>query len=126
MIHVDDQLLVSSETVAERDRTVQLGAGRDISLNIDKNLIVFNENNYKQGQILDVDNRSGLDQVLGVEPPKKGLLYCQVVRKPEQTKIPRENWDKFTVPADSGIAIVLIPEREPKQYPPARRKRNHH
>lgn len=116
MIHVDDQLLVSSETVAERDRTVQLGAGRDISLNIDKNLIVFNENNYKQGQILDVDNRSGLDQVLGVEPPEKGLLYCQVVRKPEQNKIPRENWEKFTVPADSGIAIVLIPERDPKQY----------
>lgn len=116
MIHVDDQLLVSSETVAERDRTVQLGAGRDISLSIDKNVIVFNENNYKQGQILDVDNRSGLDQVLGVEPPEKGLLYCQVVRKPEQTKIPRESWDKFTVPADSGIAIVLIPEREPNQY----------
>jgi hypothetical protein len=116
MIHVDDQLLVSSEAAAERDRTVQLGAGRDVSLNIDKNAIVFNENNFKKGEILNVDNRSGLDQVLGVELPEKGLLYYQVIRKPEQNKIPRENWDRFTVAADSGIFIVLIPEPDPNQY----------
>ena len=112
-IHVDDQLLVTSESVAEKDRTVQLGAGRDISLNIDKNLIVFNENNLKKGEILNVDNRTGLDQILGVELPEKGLVYYQVIRKPEQVKIPRENWEKFTVAADSGIFIVLIPEPDP-------------
>ena len=115
-IHVDDQLLVTSESVAEKDRTVQLGAGRDVSLNIDKNLIVFNENNLKKGEILNVDNRTGLDQILGVELPEKGLVYYQVIRKPEQIKIPRENWEKFTVAADSGIFIVLIPEPDPSQY----------
>ncbi|MBI5248394.1 MAG: hypothetical protein HY912_02770 [Desulfomonile tiedjei] len=115
-IHVDDQILVSSEVAAEKDRTVQLGTGRDVSLNIDKNSIVFNENNFKKGDILNVDNRSGLDQILGVELPDKGLLYYQVIRKPEQTKIPRENWERFTVAADSGIFIVLIPEPDPNQY----------
>lgn len=115
-IHIDDQLLVSSETAAEKDRTVQLGAGRDVSLNFDRNSIVFNESNFKQGEMLNVDNRTGLDQILGVELPEKGLLYFQIIRKPEQKKIPRENWDRFTVAADSGIFIVLIPEPDPNQY----------
>ncbi len=113
---LDDQPLVSSESVAEKSRTVNMGTGRDVSLNIDKSVIVFNENNFKKGEILNVDNRSGLDQVLGVELPEKGLLYFQIIRKPEQTKIPRENWDKFNVSADSGIFIVLIPEPTANEY----------
>jgi hypothetical protein len=114
-IEIDDQVLLSSETVMEKDRTVQLGSGRDVSLNVDKTSIVFNESNFKKGEILNVDNRSGLDQVLGVELPEKGLLYFQIIRKPEQTKINRENWDRFTLAADSGIFIVLIPEADPAQ-----------
>jgi hypothetical protein len=114
-IHVDDQVLLSSEAATEQDRTVQLGKGRDVSLNVDKTSIVFNESNFKKGEILNVDNRSGLDQVLGVELPEKGLLYFQIIRKPEQTKINRENWDRFTLASDSGIFIVLIPEADPSQ-----------
>ncbi len=86
-----------------------------MSINVDKTVIAFNENNFKKGEILNVDNRSGSDQVIGVELPEKGLLYDQVIRKPEQTKIPRENWDKFTLASDSGIFIVLIPEDDPAQ-----------
>lgn len=115
-LSIDDQPLVSSESVAEKSKTVNMGTGRDVSLNIDKSVIVFNENNFKKGEILNVDNRSGLDQVLGVELPEKGLLYFQIIRKPEQTKIPRENWDKFNVAADSGIFIVLIPEPTANEY----------
>jgi hypothetical protein len=114
-ISIGDQPLISSESVPEKERTVQLGTGSDISINVDKASIVFNENNFKKGEILNVDNRSGSDQVLGVELPEKGLLYYQVIRKPEQTKIPRENWDRFTVASDSGIFIVLIPEADPVQ-----------
>jgi len=114
-IQIDGNPLVSADTAEERDRTVQLGTGRDVSINLDRTSILFNENNFKKGEILNVDNRSGLDQVLGVELPEKGLLYYQIIRKPEQTKIPRENWKSFTVPADSGIFVVLIPEPEPAQ-----------
>jgi hypothetical protein len=37
------------------------------------------------------------------------------VTKPEQKKIPKENWNRFTVPADTGIFVVLIPDPDPAQ-----------
>jgi hypothetical protein len=114
-IHVDDMPLVSSQSVTEKDRTVQMGHGRDVSLNIDKQYIVFNENNFKKGEILNIDNRSGANQVVGIELPEKGLLYYQIIKKPEQTKIPREAWKRFTIPPDSGVFVVLIPEPDPIQ-----------
>lgn len=112
-IQIDDQPIVSSESVVEGERTVQLGAGRDVSVNVGKSVIVFNESNFKKGEILNVDNRSGMDQSLGIELPEKGLLFYQVRRNPEQTKIPKDNWDRFTVAPDSGIFIALIPDRDP-------------
>ena len=114
-IRIDDQPVLSSESVLDRDRTVQMGTGRDVSINVDKTSVVFNENNLKKGEILNVDNRSGLNQVLGIEFPERGLLYHQIIRKPEQTKIPRDSWKRFTVGADSGIFIVMIPEPDQAQ-----------
>jgi len=113
-VQIDDQALVSSESAIEKDRTVQLGTGRDVSINVDKNSILFDESNLKKGEMLNVDNRSGFDQILGVELPKKGFLVSQIRRRLEQTKIPPENWERFTMPADSGIFIVLIPEADPE------------
>jgi hypothetical protein len=113
-IQIDDEPLAASETVSEKERTVQMGTGRDVSIAVNKSVVEFNESNLKKGEILDVDNRSGLDQVIGVDLPDKSLLYFQRIgRKLEQGKIPRENWDRFTIPADSGIFIVLIPESDP-------------
>ncbi len=113
-IQIDDQTLVSSESAIEKDRTVQLGTGRDISINVDKSSILFDESNLRKGEMLNVDNRSGFDQILGVELPDKGLLVRQIRKRMEQTKIPPENWERFTMPADSGIFIVLIPEPDPQ------------
>jgi hypothetical protein len=112
-ISIGGQQLISADEVGEKERTVQLGTGRDVSINVDKTTIVFDQTNLKMGEWLSVDNRSGNDQILGVEVPEKGLLFDQIVRKPEQTKVPRENWDRFTVASDSGIQILLIPEPEP-------------
>ncbi|MGA8831376.1 MAG: hypothetical protein WB554_07210 [Desulfomonilaceae bacterium] len=112
-MYLDQQPLVPKEGATESEGAVKLGAGRDISINVDKTSITFNENNIKKGEIINVDNRSGLDQTLGVEIPEKDLLYTQIVRKPEQTKVPREIWGKFKVTADSGIFIVLIPDPDP-------------
>jgi len=112
-MYVDQQPLVPQEGAADSDSAIKLGAGRDISINVDKTSITFNENNIKKGEIINVDNRSGLDQTLGVEIPEKDLLYTQIVRKPEQTKVPREIWDKFKVTADSGFFVVLIPDPDP-------------
>ena len=109
-ISVDDQPLISSEAIPEKERTVQLGTGRDISINVDKTSITFDENNLMKGEWLNVDNRSGSDQVLGVELPEKELVYSQIVRKPEQKPIPREDWNRFTLASDSGIGILLFPD----------------
>jgi hypothetical protein len=67
------------------------------------------------GEMINVDNRSGYNQTLGVSIPVKGLLFFQIVRKPEQSKVPKESWERFTVDADSGVFIVLIPEPDPAQ-----------
>ncbi|MDQ7782596.1 MAG: hypothetical protein RDU20_06945 [Desulfomonilaceae bacterium] len=115
IVKINNEPLVSAESIREQPKTVRFGTGEDISIKIDRNTVVFNEDNYKKGEILNVDNRSGLDQVLGVELPTTGLLYYQVIRKPEQSKIPKENWNRFTVSPDSGIFIVVIPERDPAQ-----------
>ncbi len=112
IIKINREPLVSSESIHEKPRTVRFGTGQDISIKTDRNSVVFNENNYKTGEILNVDNDSGLDQVLGVVLPNTGLVYSGVIRKPEQSKIPEDNWERFTVAPDSGIFIVLIPEHD--------------
>jgi hypothetical protein len=115
-LRVDGMLCKSSDAVQDQDRTVRMGAGRDISLNVDKSAISYDQSNIKKGEILNVDNRSGFNQTVGVDLPQEGLfLYQKIIRKPEQTKVPRENWDRFTVEADSGIFIVLIPDPDPLQ-----------
>lgn len=114
-LHVDEQLCLSSEAFHEKEGTVKLGTGSDLSLDVDKNKVAFNESNIRKGEIINVDNRSGYNQTVGVTFPSKGLLYHQIIRKPEQTKVPRESWDRFTVEGDSGFFIVLIPESDPAQ-----------
>ncbi len=114
-VGIDDQTLLSSEAVTEQDRTVKLGAGRDVSINVDKKSVVLNESNIKSGELITVENKSGLDQIFGVDPVEKGILYFQVVRIPEQNRVPKESWDRFSVAADSGFFIVVIPEPDPAQ-----------
>lgn len=113
-ISVDDEPLITAESASEKDRTVQLGTGKDVSINVDKKSIEFNESNLKKSEMLDVDNRSGVEQVLGVELPDKDLLFFQkIVRKPEQRQVPEAEWDRFTLAPGAGISIVLIPEPDP-------------
>jgi hypothetical protein len=112
-IRIDNQPIITAESVSEKERTVHLGGGRDVSINVDKNAVVFSESNLKRGEIINVDNRTGREQVLGVDIPSKGFVLGQIRRKLEQAKIPKEEWNRFTVPADQGIFIVLIPEPEP-------------
>lgn len=114
-ISIDEQPLVSSELASEKERTVQLGAGRDVSLKVNKTVIEFNENNLRAGETLEIDNGSGMDQTIGVELPGKNLLYFQrIMKKNDQGKgrIPEENWGRFTLGADSGISMFVIPEHD--------------
>lgn len=108
-LRVDDVPLVSAESAGEKERTIQMGAGRDVSLDVDKTRVVFNEGNLKSGEMINVVNRSGLDQIIGVDLPEKGFVLRQIRRKLEQTQIPKEDWDRFTLPADQGIFLALIP-----------------
>jgi hypothetical protein len=114
-LSIDDQNLVFAETATEQDKTVRMGSGKDVSINVDKSVINFGENNIKTGELINVENRSGLDQVFGVDPIDKGVLYFQIVRTPEQTRIPKESWERFSVVADSGFFIVIIPEPDANQ-----------
>lgn len=111
-IRVDHQPVVSSESAQEKQSTIRLD-GRDVTINVSKSSVVFNENNLKRGEIIDVDNRAGRDQTLGVEIPHTGFTLSQILRKIEQKKIPAEEWNHFTLPAEQGIFIVLIPEPDP-------------
>ncbi len=84
-----------------------------MSINVDKTAVVFNEGNLKRGEIINVDNRTGREQTLGVDIPEKGFVLGQIRRKLEQSKIPKEEWNRFALPAGQGIFIVLIPEPDP-------------
>ena len=112
-IKIDDKPVISAESHEEQYRTVRMDRGRDVSIKVDKTQIIFNEENHKHGEILNVDNRSGYDQVIGVTLPEEGLLYSNIIRKPEQSKIEKDKWSRFTLTKDSGIFIVLIPETDP-------------
>jgi len=113
-ISINEQPLVSSELASEKDHTVKLGEGKDVSLRANKSVIEFNESNLKKGETIEVDNRSGMDQTVGVELPGTDLLYFQRIgRKNETAKIPEERWNRFTLAADSGISMFLIPESDP-------------
>jgi hypothetical protein len=112
-IRIDGEPIIPADSFEERDRTVQLGSGRDVSLEIDRTSILFDENNYRKGEIVDVDNRSGAEQVLAVEVPESGLIFFQIRRKQDQSKVPKEEWNRFSIPTDSGVFIVLIPDPDP-------------
>jgi ankyrin repeat protein len=83
------------------------------SLKIDKTSVLFHVDNIRRGEIVVIRNTSGLDRTLSLELPRVGLIYDQVSRMPEQTRIPRDKREQFVVPPDSGIFIVLIPETDP-------------
>jgi hypothetical protein len=114
IVKINDEPVITHDEFLSTREPVGVPTGSD-GIKIGRTSVTFDKKNYKKGEILDVDNRSGKDQVLGIELPSTGLLYYQVIRKPEQTKIPKENWDRFTVAPDYGIFIVLIPEPDPEQ-----------
>lgn len=114
VIKISGSPIVSEESAMEQTQTVQMGKGKDVSITVDKDAVVFTENNVKVGEILNVDNRSGKEQVLGVELPKQGWLYDKIRRR-DQTDVPTDDWDRFPVPAGSGLFIVLIPDPDPAQ-----------
>lgn len=117
-IHIEGKLCVRAESFVKRGRDDRKPNGIELSVQVDKTAIEFNQGNVNKGEWLDVYNRSGYPLTLGVDLPEKGLLYHQIIRKPEQTKVPRENWQRFTAEADSGISIVLIPATKPVELAP--------
>jgi hypothetical protein len=114
-IAIDEQPLLTSEAVTEQDRTVRLGAGRDVSINIDTTSVVFDESNVKRGQIINVDNKSGSDLFFGVEPIERGVNYFGIVRIPGPEKVPPESWARFNVAADAGFMVLVIPDAKPEE-----------
>jgi len=112
-VHIDDQPLLSSESYQERDRTVRLGTGRDLSLEVSKTAVDFTTDNLKTGEIVDVYNRSGHNQTVGVTFPKEGWTLFQIVRKIEQQRVPKESWGRFSLEADAGFSLFLIADPDP-------------
>jgi len=112
-IQIDNQVLVSSESVTEGEQTYQLGTGRDVSINVNRSAVTFAESNLRAGETIEVENRSGTDQEIGVELPERGVLFSTIRRIPGDEKIPKEKWERFPIAADSKIQVFLIPERDP-------------
>jgi hypothetical protein len=84
-------------------------------VSVSKTLIVFNEENNKKGEWIQIQNRSSSEQIWGIELPEQGLIFSRMIRIPEQVMVPREHWERFTVPKNTGISIVLVPEGDPVQ-----------
>ena len=114
-IHIEGKPCVLHDSYFDRQPTDKQSTKADLSINVDKSSIEFDQSNVKQGEILNVDNRSGYPLIVGIELPEKGLLYRQIIRKPDQIKVPRESWQRFTIDSDSGVFVVLIPESDPAE-----------
>lgn len=84
-------------------------------IHVDKSSVLINEESLIKGAIINVDNRSGFDQTLGIDLPQKGFVYSQIIRNPEQIKVHREEWARFLLPTNSGVFILVIPDRDPAQ-----------
>jgi hypothetical protein len=80
------------------------------SIKVSKGAIVFDKENAKKGEIFDIDNKSESDLTIGIEMPNKGLSYSGVIRKPDQMRVPREEWKRCTLSPNSGVFIVVIPD----------------
>lgn len=85
------------------------------SICIEKTLISFDETNFRHGELLNIDNRSGVDQTVGVKLPKEGFLYHSIIRKPQQKKVPRDSWERFTLSPGNGVFVIMIPETDPRR-----------
>ncbi|MFC1835372.1 hypothetical protein ACFL2Q_11660, partial [Thermodesulfobacteriota bacterium] len=109
-ISVNGRRCISSDSFYEKEKTVKMGEGKDVSIKVDKKTVVFSEDNVRKGEMINVENRSRYDKTIGIKLPVEGLFFRQVVRKLDQTKIPLENWERFTLKGGRGIFIVLIPE----------------
>ncbi|MFZ5868097.1 MAG: hypothetical protein ACOYXY_19600 [Thermodesulfobacteriota bacterium] len=85
-------------------------AQREESIKVSKGAIVSDRENFKKGEVVNIDNRSESDLTLGIQLPDKGLLYSGVFRQHYQTKVPREEWKRFALPPNSGVFVVVIPD----------------
>jgi hypothetical protein len=85
----------------------------EAKLRIDKESVDFTSSNLRKGVTLNIDNPTGFNQVIGLEFPEDTLFYMiSVGRKLEQRRIPEQDWNRITIPPDSGIFVILIPEAE--------------
>lgn len=114
-IHIEGKPAVLRDSYFDRKTPDKQSARSDLSIKVDRDSIEFDQSNLKKGEILNVDNRSGYPLIVGIELPEKGILYRQIIRKPDQIKVPRENWQRFTIDSDSGVFVVLIPESDPTE-----------
>lgn len=114
-IHIEGKPCFPHDSYVKRRAPDKPTPRTDLSIHVDQSSIEFNQSNLKKGEMVNVDNRSGYPLMVGIELPEKGLLYYQIIRKPEQTKVPKENWQRFNIDADSGVFVVLIPESDPAE-----------
>jgi hypothetical protein len=116
-IEVNDEVLVSGDSF--ESGKVVTSQGQDVSIYVNKTSVQFNEENVRKGEIINVENRTGRQQVLGVVAPEEGLNYLGIGRLSGQTtnqrKIPRESWGRFTVEPESGIFITIVPNPDQRQ-----------
>ena len=71
-IHIEGKPCVLHDSYFERQPTDRHAARNDLSINVDKSSIEFDQSNLKKGEILNVDNRSGYPLVVGIDLPEKG------------------------------------------------------
>ncbi len=113
-ISIEGRVVTPAAPAPPDEPAIRINGDQDTGVKVDKESITFTEENYKKGEIINVANRTATTQTFGVSLPEQGLLYRQIIRKPEQTKVLRESWDRFPVEPDAEVSIVLIPEPDPE------------
>ena len=109
-IYIDGQICEAQEASGAHSDggTIRLGGGSGDSIEIQKDVLKIDRTNVKSGTMTEVVNRSGSDLTIGVTFPKVGLTYTNIVRGLEQSKLPREEWDRFSLRKNDKIQLFVI------------------
>ncbi len=115
LLFVNNKELTPEEEGSESGAGVSLPEPQEKRIIVDSNSIEFNTiSSLKRGITINIDNPTGFHQIIGLEFPDSKLFYMRKVHwRPEQTEVPEADWDNISIPPNSGLFIVVIPEPRP-------------
>lgn len=115
LLFVNNKELIPEEESSGSETGVSLPETQEKRIIVDSDSIEFNTiSSLKRGTTINIDNPTGFHQIIGLEFPDSKLFYMRKVHwRPEQTEVPEADWGNISIPPNSGLFIVIIPEPRP-------------